>query len=170
MPFLFEFPRFDPCGVNPPQFSEQDLAKWAGERPSSDGGCQAAAATAGSSVALVRDGSARFRFKTSVKDWTLCYKHGSDAWVLYDDVTPTVRRTSASEETTSKTQLTRAKISLTVEGNAASYPAESTARAEFEATFLADIARALGEEASRFVLEDLRAGSIIVDFSISPTG
>lgn len=121
-------------------------------------------------MAEVAGGVAQFAFEGEVEVWTLCYKHGSEDWLLYGAVTPTATASATITETTSETQLTKAVVSLTLEGSISSYPAGSTARTEFEAAFLSDLASALGEDISRFQVEDIRAGSVVVDFSISPTG
>lgn len=148
----------------------EDEAKWADGQLSSDNDCDAALTVAGSSTSFVQGGVAQFDFKAEVDRWVLCYKHGSDEWTLYAGITPKVASTTTAEDSTSETQLTKALASLTLEGNIASYPAGSKARADFEAAFLADVTSALGEDASRFAVEDIRVGSIIVDFSITPTG
>lgn len=125
----------------------------------------------GSSVAEVVGGLAQFAFDGDVEDWVLCYKHGIDNWRLYDDITPTpASTTSSSENAVSDTQRTQASVSLTLEGNISSYPEGSTARSNFLSAFLLDLAEALEEDLSRFTVTDMRAGSVVVDFTINPTG
>lgn len=147
-----------------------DEAKWVDAAVSSDTDCEAAAGVAGSSVAEVSGAVAQFAFESDVEFWSLCYKHGSEDWRLYGDITPTATVSATARQTTSETQLTKAVVSLTLEGSISSYPAGSTARAEFEAAFLSDLATALQEDISRFEIESIRAGSVVVDFSINPTG
>lgn len=152
--------------------TDADKAKWVGTDTSSDEDCDAATTVAGSSVGRSVGGITEFAFQKEVEAWILCYKHGSDNWRLYTSITPTTTTTTTTttKKATSETQLTKATVSLTLEGNIASYPLGSTARTTFESAFLADLARALDADLSRFSVEDIQAGSIIVDFSISPTG
>lgn len=125
---------------------------------------------AASAVGVITAGGvAQFAFQSAVEQWTLCYKHGYDDWVLYPGVTPTMSSVVA-KKTTSETQWTRASVSVTLEGNIAAFPPRSAARSDFEAAFLADVASALGEDISRFVVRDVRAGSVVVEFTINPTG
>lgn len=147
-----------------------DQAKWIDGSVSSDDECEGASTTADSRVEYISDGVAQFAFEGEVEYWNLCYKHGSDDWRFYGAITPTTTTSRVPDETTSDTQLTKALVSLTLEGSLNSYPAGSTARTDFEAAFSTDLASALGEDQSRFQVEEIRAGSIIVDFSIGPTG
>lgn len=147
-----------------------DQAKWVNSAVSSDNECETTACAAGSSVAEVTGGVAQFAFEGDIQVWNLCYKHGSEDWLLYGSMNPTATLSASATETTSETQLTKATVSLTLEGSISSYPSGSTTRAEFETAFLSDLANALGEDISRFQIEDIRAGSVVVDFSISPTG
>lgn len=147
-----------------------DEAKWVDAAVASDTSCEAAAGVAGSSVGEMSGAVAQFAFESNVEFWSLCYKHGSENWRLYGDMTPTATASVTATQTTSETQLTKAVVSLTLEGSISSYPAGSTARAQFEAAFLSDLSSALEEDISRFEIESVRAGSVVVDFSINPTG
>lgn len=139
---------------------------------SSDDACRDAASVVGSSAAEVLDGIAQFRFNGNVDDWVLCYKHESDDWRLYPGIVPTLKLTATtpSEIALSDTQRTKAEVSMTLEGSIASYPEGSTARANFLDSFLSDLSKALRVPSSRFTVTSMRAGSVVVDFSITSTG
>lgn len=139
---------------------------------SSDGACGDAASVVGSSTAEVLDGIAQFIFYGAINDWLLCYKHGSNDWRLYSGIAPTTTliATTSAGIAASDTQRTKADVSMTLEGTIASYPAGSTARANFLDSFLSDISKALHVPNSRFTVTSMRAGSVIVDFIITSTG
>lgn len=143
-----------------------------GTTVSSDGGCRDAASVVGSSTAEVMDGVAQFRFNGNVNDWVLCYKHGSNDWRLYSGIIPRsklIAKTS-SDIAVSETQRAKADVSMRLEGTIASYPEGSTARANFLDSFVSDLSKALRVPSSRFTLTSMRAGSVVVDFSITSTG
>lgn len=133
--------------------------------------CEDAWSVSGSSAAAIVGGATQFAFDGNVDDWVLCYKHGTDDWRLYTGITPTSTSSkSAADSTISDTQLTQAAVSLTLEGNIASYPEDSTARMNFLSAFRVDLAGALGVDTSRFTITGIRAGSVVIDFTIDPTG
>ncbi|CAN0562115.1 unnamed protein product, partial [Ectocarpus sp. 12 AP-2014] len=149
-----------------------DLAKWVGASTSSDIQCDAATPAFGSATATVVGGVAEFAFDGDVEEWVLCYKHGSDDWRLYPAIVPVSLSSASSSGTTtiSDTQRTKADVSFTMEGQISSYPEGSDARTDFLWAFLLDLARALGVATSRFTITGMRAGSVVVDFTIEPTG
>lgn len=147
-----------------------DQAKWIDATTSSDTECETAPTVAGSSSASLLGGVAQFAFDGDVKDWLLCYKHGIDDWRLYSGITPTSVSTASTDTTVSDTQRTQAVVSLTLEGSIASYPSGSVARTRFASAFVEDLSRALGVKTDRFTVTDIRAGSVVVDFTIDPTG
>lgn len=147
-----------------------DQAKWSNATTSSDAKCESAATVAGSSSASILGGVAQFAFSGDVEDWVLCYKHGIDDWRLYSGITPTSTSTASSDTAVSETQRTQAVVSLTLEGSIASYPSGSVARTTFVAGFLEDLSRALEVKTDRFTVTDIRAGSVVVGFTIDPTG
>lgn len=137
----------------------------------SSGQCESAQPTAGSSTITVVGGGAELSFNAEVEDWILCYKHGSDDWMLYTGIVPvSASSTSSADTTTSDTQRTRADVAFRMEGDISSYPEGSDARAQFLWAFLMDLAEALGVDTSRFTIISMRGGSVVVDFSIESTG
>lgn len=157
---------------NPHGATDTDKAKWVNKSVVSDEGCDGAQSVVGSSVAEIEAGIGRFAFDADVEEWVLCYKHGTETWRLYTGITPVSKSSALPTETgiTSETQRTIAEVSLTLEGNIASYPDGSIARTAFLNTFVLDLAHALGVETSRFNVTSMRAGSVVVDFTINPTG
>lgn len=149
-----------------------DLAKWvAADSTFSDSECEDAPSAAGSSPATVVGGVAQFAFYADVEAWVLCYKHGSNNWALYTGIVPLSTSDALSGDTVvSDTQRTRADISFTMEGDISSYPEGSDARTTFLEAFVQDLSRALGVDTSRFTITDVRGGSVVIDFTVEPTG
>lgn len=138
---------------------------------SSDSECEAASPVVGSSTAEIVEGVANFAFDGDVEEWVLCYKHGTNEWRLYADIIPASTPSAGSLDTAvSDTQRTEASVSFTLEGQIASFPEGSTARTTFLSAFVSDLARALRVDASRFTIRGMRAGSVVVEFVIIPTG
>lgn len=157
----------------PPLFAAQtmssDLAKWVDSTTSSDSECEEGLPVAGSTTVTSIGGIATFAFERDVDDWFLCYKHGTDDWRLYTSIIP-VSSTPSSDTAVGETQRTQAGVSFTLEGKISSYPEGSAARAKFLSAFLSDLEMALGVDASRFTVTGMRGGSVVVDFTINPTG
>lgn len=149
-----------------------DLAKWVGANSTfSDSECEDAPYAAGSSTARVFGGVAQFAFDGDVKAWVLCYKYGANNWGLYTGIVPLSTSNTLSGNTeVSDTQRTRADVSFTMEGEIASYPEGSDARTTFLEAFVLDLSRALGVDTSRFTITGMRGGSVVVDFTVEPTG
>ncbi|CAM9576530.1 unnamed protein product, partial [Scytosiphon promiscuus] len=148
-----------------------DLAKWVSATIVFSGQCESAQPTAGSSTVTIVGGGAKISFNEDVEDWVLCYKHGSDAWMLYTGIVPvSVSSESSTATTTSETQRTRADVSFRMKGEISSYPEGSDARTQFLWAFLTDLAQALGVDTSRFTITSMRGGSVVVEFSIESTG
>ncbi|CAM9132571.1 unnamed protein product [Choristocarpus tenellus] len=156
---------FDGTGIE-----NGDTAKWVTSDVTQDSDCTISEGIAGSSAAVVTGGIATFSFNSDIEYWFLCYKHGSNDWRLYSSIMPSTTGASSSSEEASETQLTQAAVSMTLDGDAASYPKGSVARAAFESSFISDLSLALGEDESRFEVTDLEAGSIVIKFTISPSG
>lgn len=146
-----------------------DLAKWVGSTISSDSECEEGLPVSGSTTATTIGGITTFAFETDVDNWVLCYKHGTDNWRLYTGIIP-VSSTPASETAVGDTQRTQAGVSFTLEGKISSYPEGSAARTNFLSAFVSDLEMALGVDASRFTVTGMRGGSVVVDFTINPTG
>lgn len=137
----------------------------------SDSDCEAAPSAAGSSTATAFGGVATFTFDANVEDWILCYKHNSNDWKLYTGIVPvSTSSTPSADSAVGDTQRTRADVSFTMEGDISSYPEGSDARTAFLAAFLTDLARALEVDSSRFTITGMRGGSVVVDFTVEPTG
>ncbi len=116
-------------------------------------------------------GVATFTFDGDVEDWILCYKHSSNDWRLYTGIIPApASTTSSANSVVSDTQRTRADVSFTMEGDISSYPEGSDARTTLLEAFLTDLALALGVDTSRFTVTDVRGGSVVIDFTVEPTG
>eukprot|EP00903_Cladosiphon_okamuranus_P005351 g5346.t2 len=150
-----------------------DLAKWAGaDSTFSDSECEDAPYAAGSSTATVVGGVAQFEFDGDVEAWVLCYKHGSNIWRLYTGIVPQSASNALSGDTevVSDTQRTRAEVSFTMEGDISSYPEGSEARTTFLEAFVSDLSGALGVDSSRFTITGMRGGSVVIDFTVEPTG
>lgn len=137
----------------------------------SDSECEDATYTAGSSTATVEGGIAQFAFNGNVEDWVLCYKHGTNDWALYTGIVPlSTSNTLSSDSAVSDTQRTRAEVSFTMEGDIASYPEGSEARTAFLEAFMLDLSGALEVDSSRFTITGIREGSVVIDFTVEPTG
>lgn len=137
----------------------------------SDSECEDAPYAAGSSAATVVGGVAQFAFDGDVGAWVLCYKHGSNDWGLYTGIVPQSTSNALSGGTVvSDTQRTRAEVSFTMEGDISSYPEGSEARTTFLEMFVSDLSGALGVGSSRFTITGMRGGSVVVDFTVEPTG
>lgn len=137
----------------------------------SDSECEGAPNAAGSSTATVVGGVAQFTFDGDVEAWVLCYKHGSSNWGLYTGIVPlSTSNTFPGDTAVSDTQRTRAEVSLTMEGDISSYPEGSAPRTAFLEAFVLDLSQALGVDGSRFTVTGMRGGSVVVDFTVEPTG
>lgn len=146
-----------------------DLAKWVDSTTSSDSECEEALPVGGSTTTTTIGGIVSFAFDGDVDEWVLCYKHGTDDWRLYTGIIP-VSNTPVSDTAVGDTQRTQAEVSFTLEGKISSYPEGSAARTNFLSAFVSDLEMALGVDASRFTVTDMRGGSVVVDFTINPTG
>lgn len=148
-----------------------DLAKWVGADSTADSECEDAPNAAGSATATVIGGVAQFAFDEDVEAWVLCYKHGANDWGLYTGIVPLSMANAVSGDTAvSDTQRTRAEVSFTMEGDISSYPEGSTARATLLDAFVLDLSQALRVDSSRFTITDMRGGSVVIDFTVEPTG
>lgn len=150
-----------------------DLAKWVGANSaSSDSECENAPNAAGSSTATIVGGVAQFAFDGDVETWILCYKHGENNWSLYTGIVPlsTSNALLSGGAAVSDTQRTRADVSFTMQGDISSYPEGSNARTTFLEAFVLDLSRALGVDTSRFTITGVRGGSVVIDFTVEPTG
>lgn len=151
------------------QTMSSDLAKWVDSTISSDSECEEGSPVGGSTTAATIGGIATFAFEKDVDDWVLCYKHGTDGWRLYPSIIP-VSSPPSSDTAVGDTQRTQAGVSFTLEGKISSYPEGSAARSIFLSSFVSDLEMALGVDASRFTVTGMRGGSVVVDFTINPTG
>lgn len=151
------------------QIIAPDLAKWVDSTTSSDSECEEGLPVGGSTTATTIGGIATFAFERDVDDWVLCYKHGTDNWRLYTGIIPASSK-PASDTAVGDTQRTQAGVSFTLEGKISSYPEGSAARTNFLSAFVSDLEMALGVDASRFTVTGMRGGSVVVDFTINPTG
>ncbi|CAM9252504.1 unnamed protein product, partial [Discosporangium mesarthrocarpum] len=165
-----------PAAGNPMEFtfegtgvSNGDMAKWVSSTVAGDDECAAAEGVSGSSVSTIAGGKASFSFAEEVETWNLCYRYESQ-WCRYTGLTPTASGSTSSSETASETQIKQATVSMTLEGQLSSYPEGSSARTDLEEAFILDLAQALGEDVSRFEVTGIESGSIVITFTINPSG
>ncbi|KAG5177271.1 hypothetical protein JKP88DRAFT_281961 [Tribonema minus] len=151
--------------------------------------CATATGVSGSAAASVgSDLRATMTLSAVAAPWNLCYRHAAAGqWQLYANMAVTMRlessttssaSSSAEEESggagvsngaSSATQRTKVVAAMKTEGDIGQYPAGSAARTSLIASFTADLATALGLDASRFEVTGVSSGSLVFSFVIWPS-
>jgi hypothetical protein len=147
---------------------DRDVAKFI-DAGTTDADCLTAASAGGSVEAEVISNRAKFTFTDGFSSIILCYQFGvsgeTEAFKIYTglDVIDTAVADTEEEPVFYEAP---AEVEFRMEGNVDDIPVGSPARAAYEAAFVTDITSALGIDASRITIIEIKTGSIIVVFEI----